>query len=92
MFPSIVSRLRRSYHETGECSRRQGQDDSRMTTPRQDVFHVVLPRRMNTARALEIHFQRATEVHLSDQNVRYKLHYGGMRARRSARGPFLTAY
>ena len=51
--------------------------DSRMTTPRQDVFHVWLPRRnrMSSARALEIHFHRATEVQLPYQSVRYKFHY-----------------
>ena len=64
-----------------------------MTTPRQDRFLVLLSRRnrMSTARALEIDFRRATTVHLSDQTVRNRLHEDGMRARRPARGPILTA-
>ena len=46
---------------------------------------------MSTARALEIDFRRATTVHLSDQTVGNRLHEDGMRARRPARGPILTA-
>ena len=64
-----------------------------MTTPRQDRILVLLSRRnrMSTARALEIDFRRATTVHLSDQTVINRLHEDGMRARRPARGPILTA-
>ena len=93
MPPSVVSRLWRRYQETGEYTTRQGQGRSRMTTPRQDRFLVLLSRqnRMSTARALEIDFRRATDVHLSDQTVRIRLHDDGMRARRPARGPILTA-
>ena len=91
--PSVVSRLWRRYQETGEYTRREGQGRSRMTTPRQYRFLVLLSRRnrMSTARALEIDFRRATTVHLSDQTVRNRLHEDGMRARRPARGPILTA-
>ena len=78
---------------TGEYARREGQCRSRMTTPRQDRFLVLLSRRnrMSTARVLEIDFRRATTVHLSDQTVRNRLHEDDMRARRPARGPILTA-
>ena len=46
---------------------------------------------MSTARAVDIDFRRATAVHLSDQTVRNRLHEDGMRARRPARCPILTA-
>ena len=88
---SIVNRLWRSYQETGERTRRQSQGDSPVTTPRQNVFHVLLPcrNRMSTARALEIHFHRATEVQLPYQTVRYKLHYD--ESQTTYRGQFPTA-
>ena len=84
--PSVVSRLWRRYQETGEYTRRDGQGRSRMTTPRQDRFLVLLSRRnrMSTARVLEIDFHRATTVHLSEQTVRNRLHDDGMRGRRPA--------
>ena len=91
--PSVVDRLWKSYQETGEYTRRQGQGRSRMKTPMQDRFLVLLSRRnrTSTAKALAIVLCRATEVHLPDQIVRNKLHYDGMRARRPAQGPVLTA-
>ena len=60
MSPSVVSRLWRRYQETGEYIRRHGQCRSRMTTPRQDCFLVLLSRRnrIGAARALEIDFGR----------------------------------
>ena len=90
--PSVVSRLYRRYQETGEYTRRQGEGRSRMTTPRQGRFLVLLSRRnrMSTARALEIDFRHATAVHLSDQTVTNRLHDDGMRAIRPARGPIVT--
>ena len=64
-----------------------------MITPMQDRFLVLLSRRnhTSTAKALEIDFCRATEVHLPDQIVRYRLHCDVMRAIRPAQGPVLTA-
>ena len=69
------------------------QSRSRVITILQDRFLILLSRRkhMSTAKALEIDFCRATEVHFPDQIVRNKLHYDGMRARRPAQGPVLTA-
>ena len=71
----------------------KGQGRSRMITPVQDRFLVLLSRhnRMNTAKALEIDFCRATEFHLPDQIVRHRLHYDVMRTMRPAQGPVLTA-
>ena len=53
---SVVGQLWRSYQETGEYTRRQGQGRSRVTTTRQGSFLVLLYRRnhMSTAKALEI--------------------------------------
>ena len=63
-----------------------------MTTPRQDRFLVFVSRRnhMSTARALEINFRRAAEVHLPDQTVRNRLNDDCTRARRHARSQVLT--
>ena len=67
-----------------------------MTTPRQDRCLVLLSRRihMSTARALEINFRHAAEVHLPDQTVGNRLNDidDYTRARRPARCPGLTAY
>ena len=54
--PRVVGRLWRSYHETGEYTRRQGQGRSRLTTTLQDRFIILLSRRnhTSTAKALEI--------------------------------------
>ena len=81
-----------SYQVTGECTRTQGPGRSRMITPMQDRFLVLLFLRNHkrTAKALEIDFCRATEVHLPDQIVSYRLHYDVMRARRSDQGQVLT--
>ena len=91
--PGVVSRLWRSYQDTGEYTRRQGQGCSRVTTILQDRFLILVFRRnhTNTAKALEIDFCRATAVHFPDQIVRNKLLYDGMRARRPARCSVLTA-
>ena len=91
--PSVMGRLWRSYQETGECTRIQGQCRFLMTTPMQDRFLVLLSRcnHMRTAQALEIDFSLAIEVYLPDQIVRNKLHYDGTGGRRPAQGPVLTA-
>ena len=69
----VVARRRDTYKLSGDCSR--------MTTPIQYRCLVLLSHRnhMSPTRALEIDFRCATEVHLPDQIVRYKLHYDGTR-------------
>ena len=78
---------------TGAFTSRQGQSCSRMTTPIQYRSLVLLSHRnhMSTARALEIDFHCAAEVHVPDQIVQYKLHYDGTRVRRPVQGPVHTA-
>ena len=63
-----------------------------MTTQRQDRFLVFVSRRnhMSPARALELNFRRAAEVHLPDQTVSNRLNDEGTRARRPARSQVLT--
>ena len=91
--PSAVDWLWKSCQEIGVSTRRQGQGRSWMTTQMQERFLVLLSRRnhKSAAKALEIDFCRAAEVHLLDQIVRNELHCDDTRARRHAQGPVLTA-
>ena len=54
--PSVIDRLWTNYQETGECTKRQVQCRSRMTTPMQERFLVLLSRRnhMSTANAWKL--------------------------------------
>ena len=76
----------------GRVHQETGSSHSRVTTQRQDRFLVFLSRRthISTARALEINFRRAAEVHLPDQTVRNRLNGDCTRARRPARSQVLT--
>ena len=60
--------------------------------PKQDRFIVFVSRRshMSTARALDINFRCAAEVHQPDQTVRNRLNDECTRARRPARSQVLT--
>ena len=75
------------------CPRRQDQGRCRVTTLRQNRFLVLLSLRNHpsTAKALEINFRRAAEVHLPDQTLRNRLNDDRRISRRPARGPVLTA-
>jgi len=90
--PSVISRLWTRYRETGCYSRRPGQGRNRVTTAREDRFLWLSARRnrMSTARALQNDFSRATNLRISDQTVRNRLHERGLRSRIPARGPQLT--
>ncbi len=46
---------------------------------------------MSTARALQNDLQYATDVNVSDQTIRNRLHESGLRVRHSLVGPVLTA-
>ena len=92
--PSVAKPTIDKLQEIGECIRRQGQSRSRMITPMQHRFLVLLYRsnHTSTAKALDTDSCHATEVHLPNHIVRHIFNYDCMRARRPAQCQLHTAH
>lgn len=88
---SVVSRLWNRFQITGRYVRRPGQGRVRCTTARQDRYirQMALRHRQETARGLQMDFQQATGVRISDQTVRNRLHDDNLHSRRPVRGTIL---
>ena len=90
--PSGVNRLCPRYLETGHYSRWPVEGRPRATTYHQDRYlrNLALRNHLSMARGLINYLQLTTEVRVSNQTVRKRLHDDVLHARRPATVPILT--
>ncbi|KAK7105538.1 hypothetical protein V1264_016903 [Littorina saxatilis] len=89
---SVIQRLRDRFNNTGSVQEPRGAARTRMTTWREDRYVIVsaLRNRTATANTLRGQVRTATNILVSDQTVRNRLHEVNMRSRRRAVRPPLT--
>ncbi len=90
---SVIQRLWARYQETGSAVRRPGSGRLRATSARNDRAMVVMAkrRRFDSAVTLNRDFSRVTNVNVSVQTFRNRLHEANLHARRPAVRVPLTA-
>uniref|UniRef100_A0AAR2KGV7 Transposase Tc1-like domain-containing protein n=1 Tax=Pygocentrus nattereri TaxID=42514 RepID=A0AAR2KGV7_PYGNA len=90
---STISRLQRHFREFGSTCNRSHNRRPRVTTPAQNLHiqHLHLQDHLRPATQTNCQKIGATNVHVSAQTVRNRLHEDGMRARRPQMGVVLTA-
>ncbi|KAK7096008.1 hypothetical protein V1264_005356 [Littorina saxatilis] len=89
---SVIQRLRDRFNNTGSVQEPREAARTRMTTWREDRYVIVsaLRNRTATANTLRGQVRTATNILVSDQTVRNRLHEVNMRSRRRAVRPPLT--
>lgn len=92
MSHSVVQRLRERFNNTGSVQEPRRSGRPRVTTARQDHFITLSALRMRSATANTIRRQlhAASNVNVSDQTIRNRLHEANLRSRRPAVRPLLT--
>lgn len=89
---STIKRLRRRFQETGDVKDRPRSGRPRVTTGQDDLYIRMAALRNRRLNASQLQMRmRARHVNISDQTVRNRLHAAGLRARKPARKPLLTA-
>ena len=83
---SVVSRMWTRFHLTGNVMHQHAGSRERSTTRAQDRFITLQARRhrFNNVTTLCSELQNATDVRLSTQTIRNRLHEAGLRSRRPA--------
>ena len=88
----VIMRLRDRWLNTGRVEEQPGRGRTRSTTRQQDRFIVItcLRDRSATARVLRDQLRHASNVNISTQTVRNRLHESNLRSRSPAVRPILT--
>ena len=89
---SIIQRLRERFNNTRSVQEPRRSGRPRVTTARQDHFIALsaLRTRSATANTIRRQLQAASNINVSDQTIRNRLHEANLRSRRAAVRPILT--